>query len=177
MKRLRSAQISPSIARPSGDFWWGVIWDYQVKCSKALLSVHRSTGAALDLWKVIRKPLSPMNWLSRDYQLTCQSHRVWARPCLGPAKDSAVWCPDGRSQRNGCRPDSWRAGTCTTVKWIYTSHEVSKAVIKHKKWYPKNAYYIYKPDSKKVGTLQIVNKNRMQWCGSFKFQYFIQNTT
>ncbi len=130
MKRLRSAQISPSIARPSGDFWWGVIWDYQVKCSKVLLSVPRSTGAALDLWKVIRKPLSPMNWLSRDYQLTCQSHRVWARPCLGPAKDSAVWCPDGRSQRNGCRPDSWRAGTCTTVKWIYTSHEVSKAVIK-----------------------------------------------
>ncbi len=26
-------------------------------------------------------------------------------------------------------------------------------------------------------TVQIVNKNRMQWCGSFKFQYFIQNTT
>ncbi len=26
-------------------------------------------------------------------------------------------------------------------------------------------------------TVQIVNKNRMQWCGSFTFQYFIQNTT
>ncbi len=26
-------------------------------------------------------------------------------------------------------------------------------------------------------TVQIVNKNRMQWCGSLKFQYFIQNTT
>ncbi len=26
-------------------------------------------------------------------------------------------------------------------------------------------------------TVQMVNKNRMQWCGRFKFQYFIQNTT
>ncbi len=26
-------------------------------------------------------------------------------------------------------------------------------------------------------TVQMMNKNWMQWCGSFKFQYFIQNTT
>ncbi len=32
------------------------------------------------------------------------------------------------------------------------------------------------PIPKSWDTVQIVNKNRMQ-CGSFKFQYFIQNTT
>ncbi len=37
--------------------------------------------------------------------------------------------------------------------------------------------YIQTPFQKSWDTVQIVNKNRMQWCGSFKFQYFIQNTT
>ncbi len=37
--------------------------------------------------------------------------------------------------------------------------------------------YIQTRFQKSWDTVQIVNKNRMQWCGSFKFQYFIQNTT
>ncbi len=37
--------------------------------------------------------------------------------------------------------------------------------------------YIETRFQKSWDTVQIVNKNRMQWCGSFKFQYFIQNTT
>ncbi len=37
--------------------------------------------------------------------------------------------------------------------------------------------YLQTRFQKSWDTVQIVNKNRMQWCGSFKFQYFIQNTT
>jgi len=55
LKKMKSEQISQSIARPSGGPWRGVIWDYQVKCSKAMLSVHRSTGVGTRPLKVIRK--------------------------------------------------------------------------------------------------------------------------
>ncbi len=37
--------------------------------------------------------------------------------------------------------------------------------------------YLQTQFQKSWDTVQIVNKNRMQLCGSFKCQYFIQNTT
>ncbi len=51
-------------------------------------------------------------------------------------------------------------------------------------WGPSRIYfgspfvsYLQTRFPKSWDTVQIVNKNRMQWCGRFKFQYFIRNTT